>query len=80
MAYGYKGFGDIAVFIFFGLAAVIGSQILVLGASDQGVDLFPDSFLLGLACGAQSVMVLHVASMRDIVEDRLSGKRPLLQD
>uniref|UniRef100_UPI00402A6A50 1,4-dihydroxy-2-naphthoate octaprenyltransferase n=1 Tax=Succinivibrio sp. TaxID=2053619 RepID=UPI00402A6A50 len=77
MAYGYKGFGDIAVFIFFGLAAVIGSQILVLGASDQGVALFPDSFLLGLACGAQSVMVLHVASMRDIVEDRLSGKKTI---
>ncbi|MBP5243678.1 MAG: 1,4-dihydroxy-2-naphthoate octaprenyltransferase [Succinivibrio sp.] len=74
-AYGYKGFGDIAVFIFFGLAAVIGSQLLVLGASGQHVDVFPDSIYLACAIGIHSVMILHVSAMRDIDEDRLNGKK-----
>ncbi len=75
MAYGYKGFGDISVFIFFGLAAVIGSQVIVLAASGQPVDFFPDSCYLGSAIGIQSVMTLHVSAMRDIVEDRITGKK-----
>lgn len=77
MAYGYKGFGDAAVFIFFGLAAVIGSQLLVMAASGQGIEFYPDTIYLAIAVGLQSVMVLHVASMRDIVEDRLSGKKTI---
>ncbi len=75
IAYGYKGLGDIAVFVFFGLAAVIGSQILVMGASGQPVDIFPDSIYLGCAIGIHSVMILHIAAMRDIDEDRLTGKK-----
>ncbi|MDY6415718.1 MAG: 1,4-dihydroxy-2-naphthoate octaprenyltransferase [Succinivibrio dextrinosolvens] len=74
-AYGYKGFGDIAVFIFFGLAAVIGSQLLVLGASGQPVDIFPDSIYLACAIGIHSVMILHISAMRDIDEDRTTGKK-----
>ena len=77
VAYGYRGFGDIAVFIFFGPAAVLGSQLLVLGASGQVVDFFPDSVYLGVAVGIHSVMVLHVSAMRDIDEDRLSGKKTI---
>lgn len=74
ISYGYKGLGDFAVFIFFGLTAVIGSQILVLGSIDHSIDIFPDTCFIACAVGIQSVMVLHVASMRDIKEDRLSGK------
>lgn len=77
IAYGYKGFGDVAVFIFFGLAAVLGSQLLIMGAGTQGIDIFPDTIFLSIAVGIQSVMVLHVAAMRDIVEDRLSGKKTI---
>lgn len=77
MAYGYKGFGDIAVFIFFGLLAVIGAQILITAASANGLDMYPDTFLLGLSSGFGSVMVLHVASTRDILEDRANGKHTL---
>ncbi len=77
MAYGYKGFGDIAVFIFFGLVAVIGSQILITAASENGLDMYPDTFLLGVSSGLGSVMVLHVASTRDIIEDRANGKHTL---
>src|SRR5574344_1576786 len=77
VAYGYKGLGDIAVFIFFGLAAVIGSQILVLGSCGVGVDVFPDTSLLACAIGLPSIMVLLVPSLRDITEDRLSGKKTI---
>lgn len=77
MAYGYKGFGDIAVFIFFGLVAVIGSQILITAASENGLDMYPDTLLLGISSGLGSVMVLHVASTRDILEDRQNGKHTL---
>lgn len=73
-AYGYKGFGDIAVLAFFGLASVIGSQILIQGASGVDIDWYYDTIALGLAIGLQSMMVLHVSAMRDIMEDRLSGK------
>ncbi len=75
IAYGYKGLGDIAVFIFFGLAAVVGSQILILAASGQSVDVYPDSIYLGCAIGIHSVMILHIAAMRDIDEDRLNGNK-----
>lgn len=73
-AYGYKGFGDVAVLLFFGLASVIGSQILILGASRVDIDWYNDTLALGIAIGLQSMMVLHVSAMRDIMEDRLSGK------
>lgn len=77
MAYGYKGLGDVVVFIFFGLVAVLGSQILVTAAGDSGLDIYPDTMLLGISVGAGSVMVLHVAGMRDIQEDRQNGKRTM---
>ncbi|HAR80430.1 MAG TPA: 1,4-dihydroxy-2-naphthoate octaprenyltransferase [Succinivibrionaceae bacterium] len=74
MAYGYKGFGDLAVFIFFGVVAVIGSQILITSASDSGLDVFPDTIFISFSVGAESVMLLHVSSVRDIEEDRAHGK------
>lgn len=77
MAYGYKGFGDIAVFIFFGLVAILGSQVLITAASASGLDIYPDTLLLGISVGAASVMLLHVSSLRDIEEDLANGKRTL---
>ncbi len=73
-AYGYKALGDVSVFLFFGLAAVIGPQILITSASGSGVEFYPDSVILGISVGFASVMVLHVANMRDIDEDRIVGK------
>ena len=73
MAYGYKGLGDLSVFIFFGILAVVGPQIMLSNASDLGVAVYPDTVLLCISVGASSVMVLHVANMRDIDEDVLNG-------
>lgn len=66
--YGYAGWGEVAVFVFFGLVAVLGTQFVT---SDR-VDL------VGLACavgvGAVSCSVLVVNNLRDIPSDTESGK------
>ncbi len=77
MAYGYKGFGDISVFIFFGLLSVLGPQIMITNASGGGLEIYPDALLLAFGLGAGSVMVLHVNNMRDAAQDKISGKRTL---
>lgn len=67
-AYGYKGFGDIFVFIFFGLVSVIGSFFLYTKQFD------PVVILPAFAVGLFSVGVLNLNNMRDIDSDRLSNK------
>ena len=71
-AYGYSGFGDVFVFIFFGLVSVIGSNFLFTH--------FIDWKLLLPACsiGLLSVAVLNLNNMRDIENDRIAGKNTLV--
>jgi 1,4-dihydroxy-2-naphthoate octaprenyltransferase len=59
-AYGYSGFGDLFVFIFFGLVSVMGSNFLFTH--------FVDWKLLLPACsiGLLSVAVLNLNNMRDV--------------
>lgn len=70
-AYGYKGFGDLFVFIFFGLIAVGGSFFLVSG-NIQWTVLFPASSL-----GFLSTAVLNLNNMRDIQNDLRMGKKTI---
>lgn len=70
-AYGYYALGDISVFIFFGLLAVMGSSYLYLRV------LYMPMWLIAVGCGLFSVAVLQVNNMRDIQSDRLSGKHTL---
>lgn len=77
VAYGYKGLGDISVFLFFGVLAVLGPQLMLTNASGSGIEIYPDSLMLCFSVGAGSVMVLHTANMRDISEDTQTGKRTL---
>ncbi|MDR3214048.1 MAG: 1,4-dihydroxy-2-naphthoate octaprenyltransferase [Azoarcus sp.] len=67
-AYGYRGLGDLSVLIFFGWVAVLGSYYLQTHVFD------PRIFIPATACGLLSVAVLNVNNLRDIDEDRLSGK------
>jgi 1,4-dihydroxy-2-naphthoate polyprenyltransferase len=67
-AYGYRGLGDLFVFIFFGLTGVVGTYFL----STQQV--FCGAWLLGSSVGLFSVGVLNLNNMRDIENDRNSGK------
>ena len=77
MSYGYKGLGDISVFLFFGILAVVGPQLMLTNASGSGFEIYPDTVMLCISIGAASIMVLHTANMRDMKEDLHTGKRTL---
>lgn len=67
--YGYKAFGDLMVFIFFGVVSVMGSYVLFV--KTWSVDVFAPA----IAIGFLSVSVLNLNNMRDIESDRSAGKR-----
>lgn len=71
-AYGYSGFGDLFVFIFFGLVSVIGSNFLFTHIIDWKL------FLPATAIGLLSVAVLNLNNMRDIENDKIAGKNTLV--
>jgi 1,4-dihydroxy-2-naphthoate octaprenyltransferase len=71
-AYGYSGFGDLFVFIFFGLVSVIGSNFLFTHFIDWKL------FLPATAIGLLSVAVLNLNNMRDIENDKIAGKNTLI--
>ncbi len=75
VAYGYRGFGDIAVFVFFGPLSVIGPQLMITSASGSGFEIYPDTAFLSICLGVESVMVLNVNNMRDAETDWQSGKK-----
>lgn len=77
VSYGYKGLGDVSVFLFFGILAVIGPQLMITNASGSGLELYPDTIMLAISIGAASIMVLHANNMRDLGEDIKVGKRTL---
>ena len=69
--YGYSGFGDLFVFIFFGLVGVFGGYYLF----NRDLEII---FLLpAISCGLLSVGVLNVNNIRDISSDRKAGKRSI---
>ena len=69
--YGYRGYGDIAVFLFFGLLAVLGTFYL------HADTLIWDMLLPAGATGVLAVAVLNVNNIRDIESDIRAGKRSL---
>ena len=71
-AYGYSGFGDIFVFLFFGLLSVCGTYFLYVHAIDY--TLFFPAFSVGLL----SVGVLNLNNMRDRESDAKAGKNTLV--
>lgn len=71
-AYGYSGFGDIFVFVFFGLLAVVGTYFLYTKQLNFIV------FLPAISVGLLSTAVLNLNNMRDRVNDEKSGKNTLV--
>ena len=67
-AYGYKGLGDLFVFLFFGFVSVLGSHYLYTFELDLSL-IFP-----AISIGLLSVGVLNVNNMRDRVNDKQFGK------
>lgn len=70
--YGYKGWGDAMVFLFFGWIGVLGSAYL-LSHQWSWAWLGPATW-----SGCLSVMVLNLNNMRDQISDASSGKRTLV--
>lgn len=71
-AYGYRGFGDVFVFVFFGLVSTLGVNFLYSKQLDAIL------FLPATAIGFLSVAVLNLNNMRDEASDRRSGKNTLV--
>jgi 1,4-dihydroxy-2-naphthoate octaprenyltransferase len=71
-AYGYRGFGDLFVFVFFGLVSTIGVNFL------YSKQLNFDLFLPATAIGFLSVGVLNLNNMRDESSDRKSNKNTIV--
>lgn len=70
--YGYSGFGDIFVFLFFGLLAVVGTYFL------HGQVLRPEVFLPAISLGLLSTGVLNLNNLRDERSDILTHKHTLV--
>jgi len=71
-AYGYRGFGDVFVFIFFGLVSTFGVYFMFSKSIDWLL------LLPAVAIGFLSVGVLNLNNMRDEASDRKSGKNTLV--
>lgn len=67
-SYGYRGLGDVFVFLFFGLLAVLGS--FYLNAKYLSVDVVFPAITVGLL----STAVLNLNNIRDLINDKENGK------
>ncbi len=71
-AYGYSGFGDIFVFLFFGLLSVVGSYFLYTKMIN--FEIFLPAFSVGLL----STAVLNLNNLRDREQDKTNNKNTLV--
>src|SRR5207237_9637829 len=69
--YGYEGLGELFVFLFFGVVAVVGSYYV------QTEDLSWIAFALSVPVGLLAAAILVVNNVRDLETDRRAGKRTL---
>ncbi len=69
--YGYRGLGEVSVFVFFGLVAVLGTTYV------QAERLTWAALAGGVGCGALACAILVTNNLRDIPTDVVSGKRTL---
>ncbi|MEI7777999.1 MAG: 1,4-dihydroxy-2-naphthoate polyprenyltransferase [Actinomycetes bacterium] len=69
--YGYAGFGEVFVFVFFGLVASAGTTFVQTGTAPRM------SWLAATAVGLPIVAILVANNLRDIPGDTVSGKKTL---
>jgi 1,4-dihydroxy-2-naphthoate octaprenyltransferase len=69
--YGYEGLGELFVFLFFGIVAVVGSFFVQVKHLDW------EAFALAVPVGLLAAAILVVNNVRDIDTDRRAGKRTL---
>lgn len=69
--FGYRGLGDLAVFVFFGVVAVVGTYYV------QTLRFSAGAFAASAAVGCLATAILVVNNVRDIDTDRVAGKMTL---
>ena len=69
--YGYLGFGEVAVFIFFGVVATVGSYYV------QVEQISSSALLLSIPMGSLSCAILVINNLRDLNQDKLVSKRTM---
>ena len=69
--YGYKGLGDISVFLFFGIVATTGSYFV------QTEELNLEIFIIAIPMGSLACAILAINNLRDRAQDQIVGKRTL---
>jgi 1,4-dihydroxy-2-naphthoate octaprenyltransferase len=69
--YGYSGWGEVSVFVFFGLIATVGTYYTQTG------EITALSILCAIPMGSLSCAILAVNNIRDRAQDELVGKRTL---
>ncbi|MFN5294044.1 MAG: 1,4-dihydroxy-2-naphthoate octaprenyltransferase [Flavobacteriales bacterium] len=70
--YGYRGLGDLFVFLFFGPVGVLGTCYLLSATLES------QNILLAITTGFYSAAVLNLNNLRDHVNDAASGKQTLV--
>ncbi len=69
--YGYRGLGELFVFVFFGLVATVGARYVYDRTGPT------DAWIAGVAMGALATAILVANNLRDIDTDRAAHKRTL---
>ncbi len=69
--YGYRGLGEVSVFVFFGLVATVGTTYVQAG------EVTVAAGLAGTGCGALACAILVANNLRDRALDVVAGKRTL---
>jgi 1,4-dihydroxy-2-naphthoate polyprenyltransferase len=69
--YGYYGFGELFVFIYFGLVATVGTTYV------QHLSIPSRSWWLGVATGFMACALLEANNLRDVAGDQSAGKKTL---
>ena len=69
--YGYLGFGELAVFIFFGIVATVGSYYV------QVEQISSSALLLSIPMGSLSCAILVINNLRDLNQDKLVSKQTM---
>jgi 1,4-dihydroxy-2-naphthoate octaprenyltransferase len=67
----YRGLGELFVLLFFGLVAATGTVFVQTGQWDAR------ALLLGMQVGALATALIAINNLRDVAEDRTTGKRTL---
>jgi 1,4-dihydroxy-2-naphthoate octaprenyltransferase len=73
--YGYLGLGEVMVFVFFGLVAVVGTTYVQTKTFDA--DSLLPAVYAAVGIGALACAILVVNNLRDIPTDTVAGKRTL---